>query len=572
MVNVNFTISVPVNSIQNAPIRLAGNLYQLGNTFGNLSGGMSSVATRMPIISPTQDGRFTLSLLLPAGADIRYKYTLGDGFWNAEHDIDGSFIVRQLIVPLSSTEVNVEDTVETWQAGATSPILFEVSVPAYTPVTDIISIQFNPYGWTEPIPMWPLGNDRWLYQLYSPLNMLGNFEYRYCRNDQCGIADDVQTSPGNHGRMVSTSLVPQDLQDTVSGWTWLQDITPPAIVGLPVTERQGFIAGVEFQSLYYPTWQAWIPLAIQDVQSRYANWLVFTPTWTISQGSPFTFSPVPGLDPLWSDTLDSVNRASAANLNVALFPSVNLPVEWTAWWKSLPVDAGWWNTWFDRYSAFAIYHADLATQSGAQALILGGDWVTPALPDGQINEASSGVPEDAETRWQAIIGSVRSHFTGKVYWALSYPDGLQTIPDFLDELDGVYLLWYAPLSGLNVDQIMNAAGMLLDADIQPFQSQLQKPVIIAAVYPSTDNSALAASSESELFQPGSALSPVNLQAQVDVYQALLMAINEREWVGGFVSRGYYPPVVLQDASASVHGKPAGDLLWYWYPRFLGITP
>src|SRR5659263_274802 len=85
--------------------------------------------------------------------------------------------------------------------------------PAYTPVTDIVSIQFNPYGWTEPIPMWPLGNNQWVYQLYSPLNMLGDFEYRYCRNDQCGIADDVQTSTGHLGRPVSTSLVPQDLQD-----------------------------------------------------------------------------------------------------------------------------------------------------------------------------------------------------------------------------------------------------------------------------------------------------------------------------------------------------------------------
>ncbi|MFA5875041.1 MAG: carboxypeptidase-like regulatory domain-containing protein, partial [Anaerolineales bacterium] len=200
MVNVIFTLSVPANSIQNAPIRLAGNLYQLGNTFGDLQGGLSTVTTRMPMLSPLQDGRSTLSLMLPAGADIRYKYTLGDGFWNAEHATDGAFVVRQLIVPDSSTPVQVEDTVQTWQAGPSSPILFEVDVPTNTPVTDIVSIQFNPYGWTEPIPMWPRGNNQWVYQLYSPLNMLGDFEYRYCRNDQCGIADDVQTSPGHLGR------------------------------------------------------------------------------------------------------------------------------------------------------------------------------------------------------------------------------------------------------------------------------------------------------------------------------------------------------------------------------------
>ncbi|MDP2991435.1 MAG: hypothetical protein Q8O57_12825, partial [Kiritimatiellota bacterium] len=99
-----------------------------------------------------------------------------------------------------------------------------------------------------------------------------------------------------------------------------------------------------------------------------------------------------------------------------------------------------------------------------------------------------------------------------------------------------------------------------------------KPIILAVAYPSADNAASASWPVSALFQPGSTQAPVNLQAQADVYQALLMAVNERAWVGGFVSRGYYPPVVLQDASASVHGKPAADVLWYWYPRFLGITP
>jgi len=572
MVNVTFTLSVPDNTIQNAPIRLAGNLYQLGNTFGDLQGGLSTVATRMLILSPLQDGRSTLSLLLPAGADIRYKYTLGDGFWNAEHGAEGTFVVRQLIVPSSSTPVEVQDTVQTWQAGPSSPILFEVDVPTYTPVTDIVSIQFNPYGWTEPIPMWSLGNNHWVYQLYSPLNLLGDFEYRYCRNDQCGIADDVQTSTGHLGRPVTSSLVPQDLQDTVSGWTWLQNTTPPAIIGFPVTKRQGFIAGVEFQSEYDPTWQAWTPLAIQNVKGLYANWLVLTPSWTIDRTAPIDFSPVPGKDPLWADTLDTISRTRASNLNVALFPAVNLPSDLATWWPSTPRDPSWWNAWFERYAAFAAYYADLAAKSGSQALILGGDWITPALPGGQINGSSSGVPADAEARWQAIISDVRKRFTGSVFWAVSYPGGLQSFPNFSRNLDGVYLLWIAPLSGSSVDQLKTAAGQLLDSDIQPFQSALQKPVILAVAYPSADNSASASLPATAFFQPGSTQAPVNLQAQTDLYQALLMAVNERAWVGGFVSRGYYPPVVLQDASVSVHGKPAADLLWYWYPRLLGITP
>ena len=572
MVNVVFTVSVPNNTIQNVPVHLAGNLYQLGDTFGDLQGGMSTVATRMPLLSPLPDGRYTITLMLPAGADIRYKYTLGDGFWNAEHTADGTFVVRQLVIPAAPNPLQVQDAVQTWQAGPSSPILFEVGVPANTPGSDIISIQFNPYGWTEPIPMWPRGNNQWVYQLYSPLNMLGDFEYRYCRNDQCGVADDVETAPGQRGRPVSTSLAPQDLQDTVTGWTWLQSSAPAALVGFPVPARAaGFWAGVEFLPDYAPTWQAWTPLAIQDVQGRYANWLVLDPSWTVSRTSPFVFSPVPGVDPLWADTLDTVSRARAANLSVALFPFPNFPTDSAAWWQSAPRDAAWWETWFNRYAAFAAYHADLAAKYGAQTLILGGDWVAPALPGGQVNGSSSGVPADAEVRWSNIIADVRLRFKGQVLWAVSYPGGLQSVPAFARDLDGVYLLWYAPLSGTSVDEMKAAAGQLLDNEIQPFQAALQKPVIIAAAYPSANGAGSASLPAQALFQPGTTQAPVNLQAQADIYQALMIAVNERAWVSGFVSRGYYPPVALQDASASVHGKPAADVLWYWYGRFLGVV-
>jgi hypothetical protein len=576
LVNVIFTVSVPENTIANTPLRLAGNLYTLGNSYGDLDGGLSSVASRMPVLTPLEDGRYTISLLLPSGADIRYKYTLGDGFWNAEHSPDGAFILRQLVVPTGQSIVQVLDAVNTWQAGSSSPILFEVTVPAETPVTDIISIQFNPYGWTVPIPMWPMGNNRWSYQLYGPLNMLNAFEYRYCRNDQCGLADDVQTGPGRVGRPVSSSLVPQDLQDTVSDWVWLETIQPAALVGLPVNLRAaGFWAGVEFLPTGNPTWQPWMPQAVLNVQALYSNWLVLTPTWTVQRTTPFSFSPLPGADPLFTDTTHLVAGARALNLNAALFPTASLPADVDAWWQSAPHDSTWWNTWFDRYESFAIYHADLATQSGAQALILGGEWVLPALPGGQIGGSSSGVPADAEARWRAILTEVRTHFGGSVLWAVSYPDDLASNPSFARDLDGVYLLWNAPLSSSSspsVDEIQIAAGTLLDNEIQPFQAALGKMVIIAAAYPSAEGAASALIPTQMALQPGNTQAAVNLQSQANIYQALLAAINERPWVGGFVSRGYYPPAVLHDASASVHGKPAADILWYWFPRFLGITP
>jgi hypothetical protein len=63
---------------------------------------------------------------------------------------------------------------------------------------------------------------------------------------------------------------------------------------------------------------------------------------------------------------------------------------------------------------------------------------------------------------------------------------------------------------------------------------------------------------------------IDLGEQADIYSAVLGAMNTRDWITGFVSRGYYPPVMLQDKSASVRGKPAQEVLKYWFPRLLGV--
>jgi len=72
--------------------------------------------------------RYSATLTLPSGAYLRYKYTLGDGYWNAERSIAGGFEVRELIVP--DQDATIQDNVRTWNSGDSSPILFETTVAA----------------------------------------------------------------------------------------------------------------------------------------------------------------------------------------------------------------------------------------------------------------------------------------------------------------------------------------------------------------------------------------------------------------------------------------------------------
>jgi len=584
MVNVIFTVSVPPDTQRGVPLRLAGDLIQLGNTFSDLKGGLSTVADRMPVLTALPDGRYSVSLFLPVGADIEYKYTLGDGFWNSEFTSTGQYVTRHLIVPTQN--LTVEDVVQSWQAGPNSPILFQVTVPQDTPTGDIIYIQFNPYGWTPPIPMWSTGANQWAYKLYGPLNIVGSFGYRYCRNAQCDSADDAQTAgESSRGHIVTPSLAPQDILDTVNEWTWPQKTGSPTLVATDIPSRgTGFMAGVEFQSYYEPNASTFLPNALQNIQAIGSNWVILTPSWTYARNNPLIFSEQPGKDAFWSDTVTLVTQARAINLNVALFPQPRFATNANDFWKAAPRDSNWWNSWFDHYRAFVINYADLASLTGAQALIIGGDWIIPALPTGTLADGTpSGVPADAEARWKNVIAEVRQHFHGNVIFALPYDTGVIVAPvNILQDADAVYLLWFARLSDQpnpNKADLLAEAGRLLDTNISPIQVQVNKPFIIGLSYPSSSYSATGCIPNENggclywtaLNRPNADLGTVNLdlQQQVDIYEAVFNALNARSWVSGLISRGYFAPVALQDKSASIHGKPASDLLWYWFPRLLG---
>ncbi len=72
------------------------------------------------------------------------------------HRTDGSFRIRQLIVP--TTDQIVEDRKRAGHQEIQNQFGLHVKVPADTPATDVISIQFN-HLMDRTNPMWPAGNN-----------------------------------------------------------------------------------------------------------------------------------------------------------------------------------------------------------------------------------------------------------------------------------------------------------------------------------------------------------------------------------------------------------------------------
>ena len=213
MVQVQFNVEMPANFATQMPVRIVGNIAILGNTFEDLRGGVNVLASKAPVMQKSaQEGKYTLLLKLPAGLDLRYKYTLGDGFWNAELDSSGKFRVRQLIVP--DHDIVIDDTIAAWEVPETKPITFTVDVPENIPGDEnIISLQLNPYGWMEPIPMMRLGENSWTYTLYSPLHLVDEVSYRYCLNGQCETESGASLT---EIRTFFPSATPQRFEDSIN--------------------------------------------------------------------------------------------------------------------------------------------------------------------------------------------------------------------------------------------------------------------------------------------------------------------------------------------------------------------
>lgn len=213
---------VAANSDTQAAIQLTGTTFA-SVTF-NLqpsTGSVSAVPTYLvsslsqfaskPRLNVQADGTYSLSLQLPTGVDIRYKYSLGDGFWNAEHNTDGSFVQRQLIIPTGTTELTIADQIATWSSGTSAAIWFDLTAPVSS-VTGYL--QFKLADWMPALPMWSLGDGHFAYVLYSPTNFASALEYRYCSDAACTILEAVEQPRSVIGNQAAI----QQIQDNVAAW------------------------------------------------------------------------------------------------------------------------------------------------------------------------------------------------------------------------------------------------------------------------------------------------------------------------------------------------------------------
>ncbi len=580
---VTFVVEVPDDTFSGAPIRMAGNLSQLGNTFIELGGGMSGDTKQMPVLIEDDKGLFTLKQTLPAGIDIRYKYTLGDGFWNAEHGLNKSFVVHQLIIPQGADQITIYDRVATWKSSDSETIWFQVFVPENTPPDELVGIQFSVAEWMPALPMFRIKQNQWAYPLMSPHNFSGEIPFRFCRNTPCTGNDQIGVENILVPRSTETRFDrPIVINEEVEKWAFLSN--PESNQEIQVSKpdkREGFTAGFALTPYFTPTWVPYISSMLNNSQKEY-NHILLSPAWDASNPTPPTLFEISIQGtPRWNQLISEIKIAHQNNLSVGLFPQINFPTNPYNWWGAMQTsDQSNWALWLSQYREFIYQYATLAELTETETLVLGGDWLYPALPLEE-NFDLYNQPGNIYSLWEETIAGIRERYSGKIAWHVSL-DLAQQSPTFLSTVDKIYLQWdLAPNPEAQVDNLPAFIGENLDAIAMDLKSEFNKPVIIMLAYPSIQgygaecipspvDEGSCIDLEPLLLGP-SGVNPAStdLQAQAKYYAAFLSAVSERPWIDGVISQGYYPTLQLHDTSASVHGKPAEEILLNWFSYVLG---
>jgi hypothetical protein len=274
---VTFTATLPGDTDPSLPVRFVSNLLNLGNAYADLSAGSAGAADNYPEMKKVASNTYAIKITLPVGAFIRYKYSLGDGFWNAELNNEGKFVVRDLIV--KKTNHNESDKVSTFTTAGFAPVSFSVQVPATISSSEKVYLQLNPFSWMEPIPMVSSGEQEWKFTVYNPIHLLGSISYRFCRNGNCDIANGTISENSSF----QGAGEPQILTSVITEWSNLDSQNEQAELiteGGPNHPRPEFMAGVELSSSYLPSWKASVNQGLAAAYSIGGDWVIFSPTWS----------------------------------------------------------------------------------------------------------------------------------------------------------------------------------------------------------------------------------------------------------------------------------------------------
>jgi len=260
---------------------------------------------------------------------------------------------------------------------------------------------------------------------------------------------------------------------------------------------------------------------------------------------------------------------------VGIFPLLDPQQPAGDFWHNAELTPGWWQSWFDRFAPFVINYADLANQTGADAIILGDPSTRPSFagPDDAV-EYKVQLPTESLQRWTELMKLVRGRYSGKIFWAINKPEDITRLPDWIKYTDGIYLLWNKSFMPAKTNATITSADLaeFINKQLSKLGENTKLPIMLRINIPSANGVMENCLGEKKACAPIpwaefsylNSGSKTNLAEQTKVLNLYLNAINKLNNIAGVVVSGYNPFLRIQDNTSSLHGKPGVNSVYFWF--------
>jgi hypothetical protein len=246
--------------------------------------------------------------------------------------------------------------------------------------------------------------------------------------------------------------------------------------------------------------------------------------------------------PSSSSVVKVISRVHELGMKVMLKPMVD------------PLNGGWRGqispstTWFQSYANFINFWANFSQKYGVDLLCVGCEF--------SANDV-------ATASWENITSGVRELYSGPITYAANW-DHYQNL-HWWDSLDYVGIDAYFPLTNITdptVEQLKAGWSPWISV-MASWQATVNKPIIFTEIgYRSARGTNKAPWNYSTPL-------PVDLQEQVDCYNATFQTFHHRNWFYGFYWWNWETSPYAggnSDAGYTPQNKPVQSLITSWYAR------
>ncbi len=250
-----------------------------------------------------------------------------------------------------------------------------------------------------------------------------------------------------------------------------------------------------------------------------------------------------------------VRHARQVGLRTVVMPIVLLRNPRGSEWRGV-IEPPDWDDWWEQYTEFVLYFADIAREAPADALIVGSELVST---------------EKYTARWEKLIAAVRPRFWGgKLGYSANW-DHFRPV-EFWDQLDFIGMTSYFTLA----DHKNPTVGDIVQKwepirkDILAWQRRIGKPILMTEVgWCSQEGAAMAPWN----YYQNQKATPEGLEEQRRLYEAFLNVWgDEPELLGVIWWEWDASPGGPEDFGYSPKAKPAEQVLRRWFAAGRAARP